>query len=248
MHQYIWWPSTVACMVMLATRSVQDNLNAVPQKKLALLCNIYIYIYIYICIVQQCFCLTNLCIDSSFALLLRYFVIHGLRQLPQMSPRVLHLSPTNASPHQYMNVPHPPPPICGRNATDSYTYEIIYIHIILDQHTENYDSRFMIQDSTNSPGCFQMLTCSLFVTPMADLEPEHTLARDVYACTWSPYRGIQSRQSKLLQLTSRSHLPSSTSYTCISLNTLLQIAAVTTQTHIYIYIYIYIYMYIYIFI
>ena len=30
MHQYIWWPSTVACMVMLATRSVQDNPHAVP--------------------------------------------------------------------------------------------------------------------------------------------------------------------------------------------------------------------------
>ena len=35
-----------------------------------------------------------------------------------------------------------------------------------------------------------------------DLQHEHTLARDVYACSWSPYRGIQPRQSKLLQLTS----------------------------------------------
>ena len=90
----------------------------------------------------------------------------------------------------------------------------LHIHIILATHRIRftiYDSRF----HKLPIGCFQMLTCSLFVTPMhamADLEQEHTLARDVYACTWSPYRGTQPRQSKLLQLTSRSHLPSSTSY------------------------------------
>ena len=208
---------------------------------------IYIYIYIYICIVQQCFCLTNLCIDSSFALLIRYFVIHGLRQLPQMSPRVLHLSPTNASPHQYMNVPHPPPPICGRNATDSYTYEIIYIHIILDQHTENYDLRFMIQDSTNSPGCFQMLTCNLLVTPTTDLEPDSSIPWPG-ACMRALGRhteaSSQGSQIELLQLTIAGHTYPAVQPTCISLNTLLQIAAVTTQTHIYIYIYVYIHIYI----
>ena len=81
----------------------------------------------------------------------------------------------------------------------------LHIHIILDQHTENYDLRFMIQDSTNSQGCFPMLTCSLFVTPhgwaWAYPGQGHVCVHLV-----TVQRSNQPRQSKLLQPTSRSHL------------------------------------------
>ena len=114
----------------------------------------------------------------------------------------------------------------------------LHIHIILATHRIRftiYDSRF----HKLPIGCFQMLTCSLFVTPMhamADLEQEHTLARDVYAFTWSPYRGTQPMQSKLLQLTIAGHTYPAVHPIpiCISLNTSLQIA--DTHTHIHIYI------------
>ena len=79
--------------------------------------------------------LQYLMLNLSFVFWINLLLIHGLRQLPQMRPRVLHPSPTNASSHQYMKFSI----LWGRHATDScsyrkYVYIYIYIYILFCIH------------------------------------------------------------------------------------------------------------------
>ena len=73
--------------------------------------------------------LQYLMLNLSFVFWINLLLIHGLRQLPQMRPRVLHPSPTNASSHQYMKFSI----LWGRHATDSCSYRK-YVYYILCIH------------------------------------------------------------------------------------------------------------------